>query len=279
MLAAGSVYAQPFWTGSVNMGTDGTINNVQGFDWSSSGSGVTVGMTPGQSLNAGETFNFKYQSNLVDLTSPNGNSRGPFPNLNSGYEYTIVSNLSERVVGFSSEGTRNTAQFELVGGDAFIFFDNRVNHDVASGNGFNDGTQVLKATVSPVAGGRSVFTYDTATGMGGGGTSPFFNFIINPTDVNSQFLDPAQLIAGLQFQGTLNFPAQDSTTLAFFRGRTGEGQFAEYLVKGSDMLFKVDGNSKFIAKEETAPIPEPSTMLLMGAGLLGIGIFARRRAR
>jgi hypothetical protein len=73
------------------------------------------------------------------------------------------------------------------------------------------------------------------------------------------------------FEGTLNIPPLDSTTAAFFSGRGVEGNFSTFTVGADDLPFKVDGSSKF-------SVPEPSTILLLGIGLLGLAGLARRRS-
>jgi PEP-CTERM motif len=273
-LAVGRVYAQPYWIGNVNMDDDGWVNNVLTFDWAGSGSGMAVGIQPGEVLTVGQEFTFKYQSFLVDLQDPDGNSLGAFANLNDTYEYTVVSEFTEEVVGFTQTpipgGFLQTAYFVPLEGDAYIFFDDDPNADVGSGMGFDDGHEVLKARTD---GGLTAFTYNTVTGEGGGGTAPEINWSLNPLWVDDDYIDPTILLCDMHFQGTLNYPPLDSKTTAFFDSRAGEGNLDINYVTEDDMLFKVDGSSKLTV------VPEPCTMLLLGSGLLGLGSFARKRKR
>ncbi|MBI4679977.1 MAG: hypothetical protein HY753_01890, partial [Nitrospirae bacterium] len=64
-----------FWTGSVFNENIGMVENIRGFDWSSSGSGLAVGIGPLSAARpVGTEFSFLYQSYLFALTGPDGNT-------------------------------------------------------------------------------------------------------------------------------------------------------------------------------------------------------------
>ena len=279
MFAVSTVYALPYWDGEVYMGSDGWTTpegNVRTFDWAQSGSGMAIGITPGQPLNVGDTFTFTYQAFLVDLMNKDGDSSGTFTGLNDNYEYTFVANIEEEVVGFTGFLDPNghwiqTAYFTPIGGDGYYYYDDNPNADVATGMGFDDGTQVLKAEIS---GGLSSFSYDTTTGIGGGGTAPYIDWILSPLWVDEGYIRPTTdpNLCDMHFGATLNYPPGNSETDDFFLSRAGEGNYATVGVTVDDMLFKVDGYTELT-------VPEPGTMLLLGSGLLGLAGFARRRKK
>lgn len=263
LLCATSAFAQPFWTGSVfNNSLGAFVGNVQGFDWSSSGSGLAVGLPAGTVAPAGTSFNFLYQASLVGLTNPSGQSVS-FPGLNTAFEYTVVAQLPETVISSTAlgGGLFNQIFRSNAGGTFAIYNQAAPNAVVATGKGFNDGTLVAKGSIS--ANQLTSFTGTTTSGLG----STILEGLV--TFANPLFLDPALSIVDFRFEGTVNLPPLDSTTTSFFDGNDG---FAVTPV-GSNTLFKVDGSSKF------SVVPEPSTVLLMGVGLLGVAGFARRRMK
>jgi hypothetical protein len=95
-------------------------------------------------------------------------------------------------------------------------------------------------------------------------------------------LIPDAIIFDFRFEGQINYPPLDSFTTSFFGG-VEPGAYAPYPVNFGpdgipftsddiDFLFKVDGSSRF-------SVPEPSTMLLLGIGLLGLGGLARKKQK
>lgn len=276
MFAVSTVYAAPFWDGKVWMGTDGWTSpddNVRTFDWAQSGSGMAIGITPGQDLAVGDTFTFTYQAFLIGLMNKDGLSSGVFSGLNTNYEYTFVANIVEEVSSFTTAVIAGeviqTAYFTPIEGTGYYYFDDDPNANVGTGMGFDDGTQVLRAEI---VGGLSTFSYNTTTNVGGGGTAPEINWTLSPLEVNESYISPTALLCDMHFGATLNYPAGTADTDAFFLSRGGEGNYADVLVADS-MLFKVDGYT------ELTVIPEPCTMLLLGSGLLGVAGFARRRKK
>lgn len=263
LLCATTAFAQPFWTGSVyNNSLGAFVGNVEGFDWSSSGSGLAQGIPAGTVATTGTSFNFLYQAALVGLTTPTGQAVS-FTGLNTAFEYTVVAQLPETVISSTAlgGGLFNQIFRSDAGGTFAIYNQAGPNANVAAGTGFNDGTLVAKGIISPNQ--LTSFTGTTTSGLG----STILEGLV--TYCNGAFLDPALSIIDFRFEGTVNLPPLDSTTASFFDGNDG---FAVTPV-GDNTIFKVDGSSKF------SVVPEPSTILLMGVGLIGVAGFARRRMK
>ncbi len=282
-LGIGRESAQAFWVGSVwNNQLGAFVGGIQGFDWSSSGSGDAIGVGPfgnATALAVGSTFTFDYQTKLIGVTDPVGNPVA-FPGLDTPtFEYTLVTSFPETVVALVPlGGGLFTALFStLPGGVFYMYNDATPNANVPTGFGFDDGTLVASGTIDPGAF-TSFTTTSSTTGIGSSIITGLVGY------ANPLFLDVASIIIDLRWEGTINYPPLDSATSNFFTGRAGEGNLAAYAVDTVgpglpgdpvDLVLKVDGSSKF----STAVIPEPSTYLLMGIGLIGLAGYARRRAK
>jgi hypothetical protein len=265
MLSIGA-QAQAFWTGSVyNNDLNAMVDGIMGLDWSSSGSGFTVGLDPNVVPTVGTDFTFLYQASLVGVTGPTGLPVA-FPGLDTqSFEYTVVAMLPETVTNvIPLGGGLTTAVLTTQPGGIFAIYNQAVaDANVLAGTGFNNGDLVVSGTIN--AGELTIFTGNATAGTGIGST--ILNGLVNFVD--PAFFDPALAIIDFRFEGTVNRPPLDSETNSFFDGNDG---FAVTAVNIAD-TYKVDGSSKF------SVVPEPSTILLMGAGLLGVAGFARRKMR
>lgn len=263
-----------FWTGSVNDGFGNWAENVQVFDWDQAGSGVAIGLADPANIFIGAEFTFLYQARLVGLSDPLGQSVA-FPGLNDTFEYTLVASFTERVRNLVDLGGGITlAVFETTGeGSWYLLHDFAANSNTLAGTGFQDGTIVAEG--GWLTDQLSTFTA-TIPGVSGIGSYQLEGIRGFGTVVDPNFLDPTllpngeQLIFDIRFEGTINFPALDSTTTTFFGG---PGPYDAYTVTAADLVFKVDSSSRF------SVIPEPSTVILLGLGLLGLAGYSRKKFR
>lgn len=275
--------ASPFWEGGV-LGFDGIndyyVNDVVTLDWSSSGTGMAVGITPKTPLYVGQSFTFLYQASLIGYTDKNGQSITD-ANLNNKYEYTVVAMIPEVVYSvtnnFAGPGTQSASFTIQPGATWAIFRDTDPNSNVKSGFGFDDGVIAAKGTFT--AGTNGGMFGATKPGVQGIGSS-YLQGVVDATFSN--FFSPPQgtlngMIDGIANQGTLNQPPYESAVDlggSIFSGRSNEGVYDAVLVDGSNQQFKVDGSTNF----QTPPaVPEPSTLLLLGLGLFGIAGYSKRR--
>jgi hypothetical protein len=269
-------------------GSGGAIaNNVTSFDWAEFGSGVAKGVGPfGTALTVGQDFEFLYQANLVNfgdqgtgvvpglVITANGGALGSIAGF-SQFQFTVVSRLQETVSSITPDGL--DADFATTGGTISIFYDEQgllgagTQADTDTGLGFDDGIEIARFTV--VSGSFSSFEVtdlDPATGAG----TATLDFEVSAA---LDFVDPAFLqgilgsIMDLHFDSNLNYPPGTSATNGFHIG--GSGFYPDYAVAEDDIVFKVDGSNTF-----TTQVPEPATLGLLGAGLLGICAALRRRS-
>lgn len=296
VMGIGSLAHAVDWVGSVyNDTTDTYIPNVYLFDWASSGSGVATGLggLPGQLPAPGTEFVFVYQARLNALEQINGNPV-IFPGLNDEFEYTAVAMIPETFVGSfpAIDLDPGSPTFGQVIGVTAIFRSDPgatwymwhdgpgnlndpaapgpPNSDVLSGFGFDDGDFVASGTINPGQGSNfTLYTVGPDTGTGKGST--VLEGLVD--DASSAYLLPASIIFDFRFESTLNFPPGNSLTSLFFDGKAGEGAYQVYAVQPDDFLFKVDGSSTF------SVIPEPGTIILLGAGLIALVGVSRKRMK
>ncbi|MEM7127895.1 MAG: SdrD B-like domain-containing protein [Chloroflexota bacterium] len=232
------------WTGSLyHSGLDQLIPDVRGIDWLAESSGIFEGLGPiGTPLIAGTTFTLRYQSTLIGVTSPEA-APVPFPGLSTAFEYTIVAEIPMIVVADNTiAGFQTLIMATEPGGQFHIFHDTTSNAVVGTGIGFDDGG-TLVASGTFTAGQLVNFTYNSGNGTGNGG----FNFTQSSiTFLNPAFIDPTTNVTGFQLEGTVNYPANEATTTAFFDGRAGEGRLVPYEVSPDDLQIKIDTSSNFL---------------------------------
>lgn len=264
LLCATTAYAD-FWTGSVyNNSLGAFVPNIMGLDWSSSGSGLIQGLASGSAPQVGQNVDFLYQASLVGVTGPLGNPVA-FPGLNTSFEYTVVAKLPETIISVTepTPGVFSTVIKTNPGGEFAIYNQMPNDSNVPTGTGFNNGTRVVMGTINP--GQITTFTSTSFSPLTGIGSTILEGLV---TSIDPLFFNPAITIFDFRFEGTVNAPPLDSTTASFFDGNDG---FAVTPVTADGTLVKTDGSSKF------SVVPEPSTFLLLGIGLLGVAGYTRKK--
>ena len=260
---------------------DGNLiqSDITEFDWSSRGSGVAKGIGPfGTPLVVGQEFDFSYQSNLVNLdgsvptglvTTSNGGTIGG----SGDFQYTIVANIHEEVTAFTPIPGGQLIGFSILSGTVSIFYDDgdlaNTQGNTGDGTGFDDGTEIARLTVES---GTSNFTVEFDPDEGTGSSSVHFELTALTDFVNEDFLEGILgAVADLEFESNQQFPSGTSQTTGFHIG--GSAFYPDYVVDpDSDIVLKVDGSNTF-----TTQVPEPGTLGLLGAGILGLCAIFRRR--
>jgi hypothetical protein len=255
---------------------------------------------------APQVFELVYQTELSDVSGssyPGGSIALPTGG-DSSFEITLTASIFELLMA-APGGAAGTAEFMHLGGTFTIWYDgldggtgnaNDVSSNETVGADYADGIPIMTGVLLPVGpvdatyvglnlaiapldgyGGNGLPGIKTVQGIG----STAITFGV--TGVNAAFFPQPPTIMSLNLTTTLSNPFLTiNPSKQFFDGTVpnfgADGVNGQWQpgTPNEDFQFQADGSNSFVA--QTAQVPEPASLALLGLGLAAMGFATRRRA-
>ena len=247
------------WTGYANYaaapgasGSEDLVGPFSSYDFSDGGIVLlqpsTVANT--NAYTVGDIYTGSYQSYVVGHTL-NGNTVSS-PDLNmtgsgGGYELTIAATFSERVSSVDASGS---ALFDVLGGNANLYFDPTPDRNFSTDSGFTDGASILAGSIT---GGSGAFLPAPGAGFNG------ISLAIGNFDYDHNVFSPPNISGG---NGIFTLQINPSGVTSTVNSVMGNG------VNEGDQLLQADGSLDLVA----VPLPGAVWLLCSAlAGFAGIG--------